>query len=87
MNRKTLFIIYFVLVGVFMVVIASVAIKRIEESKSTKRKVILEMETPNGMMPNEGQLLIIKRCGEDTVIVQPASDDDARAFLENHGKG
>jgi len=52
-----------------------------------KHNIVLRFEGTDNELPKDGQLLLVKRSLEDTLVVGPATDDDCRRVLEEHGQG
>jgi len=63
------------------------AIEKSFDSIDSKHNVFIRFNGTDKQIPKDGELLIIKCSLEDTIIVEPASIDDARAYLENNGRG
>ena len=58
-----------------------------QEKWAVEHNIIIRFDGTDREIPKDGELLVIKASLEDTIIVGPASDDDCRRILENHGKG
>lgn len=55
--------------------------------KDTKHNIVIKFNGRDSQIPKDGELLIIQSTQEDTIIVQPATLDDCRRILEEHGQG
>jgi hypothetical protein len=59
----------------------------IKKHVNKEHNVYVRFAGKDSEIPKDGELMVVKASLEDTVIVGPATDDDCRRVLENHGKG
>ena len=90
MRNKLIFGITVVMTGLLALVLYSLASGKETTTgipKDKKHNIVLRFEGTDSELPRDGQLLIVKRSLEDTLVVGPATDDDCRRVLEEHGQG
>lgn len=61
--------------------------KDIEIKNQNHHNIKIKFNGKDRDIPKDGELLLIKRSLEDTVIVEPATLDDCRRILEENGRG
>jgi len=57
------------------------------KSVDTEHNVVIRFNGLDKNIPEDGELMVVKCTLVDTIIVEPATDDDCRRILESHGKG
>jgi len=89
MRNKLIFGITVVMTGLLALVLYSLASSSKETGipEDKKHNVVLRFNGTDSEIPKDGDLLRVKASLEDTVVVEPATDDDCRRVLESHGQG
>jgi hypothetical protein len=87
MRNKLMFGITVVMTGLIALIIYSLACGKDDIPVDTKHNIVFKFSGRDSQIPKDGELLIIQESREDTVIIGPATDDDCRRILENHGQG
>jgi hypothetical protein len=90
MRNKLMFGITVIMTGLLALVLYTMVSKSPQNTgipHDRKHDVVLRCDCTDSELPADGQLLIVKRSLEDTLVVGPATDDDCRRVLEEHGKG
>ena len=78
---------------IFFIIMICIAVglflmnKDIQIKRQKQQNVTIIFNGKAREIPGDGQLLIISKSLEDTIIVEPATDDDCMRILESHGKG
>lgn len=85
-NKSLLIAIFVVMLGV-MVFAVALTVEKSKLPKDKKHNIYVKFNGKDRDIPKDGQLLLIKQSLEDTVVVEPATLDDCRRILEEHGQG